>query len=295
MRIYDIHNQHPEWVENPTAHRAEIREAAHAYIWDFFKMGADVRDRVLLRDLNAIADNRNQIITYWEYNGSPEAEPTAYKQDRTKCYILEKVFGYIIRYLSYYGYALQYADIEQFYIGRENTELKFIAPEDWPSTGKPQANEDFAEIADKLRQFERKESQQANYINIGDKLAESLYKELTDIKVINDCSRNDFLWYFGEDSHRTKTKQPNKIKWYGNINEFAYFVLLLTLQIEGNVSIVMEWEKYKRIFHNSKTGKEWKGLEAAANKMKSGNNALPAKMKIESLETGNKLLSKLRS
>ena len=42
MRIYDIHNQHPEWVENPTAHRAEIREAAHAYIWDFFKMGADV-------------------------------------------------------------------------------------------------------------------------------------------------------------------------------------------------------------------------------------------------------------
>ena len=57
----------------------------------------------------------------------------------------------------------------------------------------------------------------------------------------------------------------------------------------------MEWEKYKRIFHNSKTGKEWKGLEAAANKMKSGNNALPAKMKIESLETGNKLLSKLRS
>ncbi|MBR4592237.1 MAG: hypothetical protein IKO35_03420 [Elusimicrobiaceae bacterium] len=296
MRIYDIHNQHPEWVEEPTAYRAEIREAAHAYIWDFFKMGADVRDRVLLRDLNAIADNRNQIQTYWEYNGNPEAEPTEYRQDRAKCYILEKVFGYIIRYLAYYGYALKYEDVEQFYIGREDKELIFIAPEDWLTTGKPQANEDFAEIADILRIIERKESQQTNYINVGDKLAESLYKELSDSKVILDCdcSKDNFLWYFGDDTHRTSKEQPNIIKWYGGINEFAYFALLMTLQTEGNVSIMIEWEKYKRIFKNGKTGEEWKGLETAANKMKSPKNALPAKFKIKSLECGTKLLEKLR-
>ena len=147
-----------------------------------------------------------------------------------------------------------------------------------------------------MRIIERKESQQANYINVGDKLAESLYKELSDSKVILDCdcSKDNFLWYFGDDTHRTSKEQPNIIKWYGGINEFAYFALLMTLQTEGNVSIMIEWEKYKRIFKNGKTGEEWKGLETAANKMKSPKNALPAKFKIQSLECGTKLLEKLR-
>ena len=278
MRIYDIHNQHPEWVEEPTAYRAEIREAAHAYIWDFFKMGADVRDRVLLRDLNAIADNRNQIQAYWEYNGNPEAEPTEYRQDRAKCYILEKVFRYIIRYLAYYGYALQYDDVEHFYLVRDN-DLYFIDREEWLTTDKVQANEDFTEIADILRNIERDKAQQINYIDLGDDKAKALYKELNEKKTIVDCNEDDFLWYFGSDGNRTEKKQPERIKWNDDAKKLAYLTLLIeTYKNETLVGTI------KRIFHNYKGTKrkeEWGELSNDKSKMNSGKAEKPKNFEIK--------------
>ena len=278
MRIYDIHNQHPEWVENPTAHRAEIREAAHAYIWDFFKMGADVRDRVLLRDLNAIADNRNQILAIGANIGDPDISEKEQSDNKTKAQILEKVFRYIIRYLAYYGYALQYDDVEHFYLVRDN-DLYFIDREEWLTTDKVQANEDFTEIADILRNIERDKAQQINYIDLGDDKAKALYKELNEKKTIVDCNEDDFLWYFGSDGNRTEKKQPERIKWNDDAKKLAYLTLLIeTYKNETLVGTI------KRIFHNYKGTKrkeEWGELSNDKSKMNSGKAEKPKNFEIK--------------
>lgn len=278
MRIYDIHNQNPDWVENPTAHRAEIREAAHAYIWDFFKMGADVRDRVLLRDLNAIADNRGQILAIGANIGDPDISEKEQSDNKTKAQILEKVFRYIIRYLAYYGYALQYDDVEHFYLVRDN-DLYFIDREEWLTTDKVQANEDFTEIADILRNIERDEAQQINYIDLGDDKAKALYKELNEKKTIVDCNEDDFLWYFGSDGNRTEKKQPERIKWNDDAKKLAYLTLLIeTYKNETLVGTI------KRIFHNYKGTKrkeEWGELSNDKSKMNSGKAEKPKNFEIK--------------
>lgn len=288
MRIYDIHNQHPEWVENPTEHRDEIREAAHAYIWDFFKMGADVRDRVLFRDLNAIADNRSQIIAYWEYNGNPEAEPTEYRQSRAKCAILERVFRLIVRYLAYYGYALQYEDLEVFYNGRDEKELNFIKFEEWYIT-EPNANKDFAEAYKELSKILyaiEHDKQDTPHFNLGEETAKRLYKELKG-KIC--CTEENFLWYFGNSKLREGKEQPEQIEWYGQTTEFAALALIITLQAEKTINAQTEWEKFKQIFKNC-TDKRWDNLSQEQNKIKA-KKKLPNKLKIESLEQGLKLLN----
>lgn len=278
MRIYDIHNQHPEWVEEPIAYRAEIREAAHAYIWDFFKMGADVRDRVLLRDLNAIADNRNQILAIGANIGDPDISEKEQSDNKTKAQILEKVFRYIIRYLAYYGYALQYDDVEHFYLARDN-DLYFIDREEWLTTDKVQANEDFTEIADILRNIERDKAQQINYIDLGDDKAKALYKELNEKKTIVDCNEDDFLWYFGSDGNRTEKKQPERIKWNDDAKKLAYLTLLIeTYKNETLVGTI------KRIFHNYKGTKrkeEWGELSNDKSKMNSGKAEKPKNFEIK--------------
>ena len=286
MRIYDIHNQHPEWVENPTEHRAEIREAAHAYIWDFFKMGADVRDRVLLRDLNAIADNRNQILAYWEFIGNPEAEPTEYRQSRAKCVILERVFKLILRYLAYYGYILQYEDITAFYIGREDNELNFVNIEDWPTNQTEVKKKSLEEFIKDLHAIEQSENLPTPYFNLGNEVAKKLFEEL---KGKIDCTEENFLWYFGEDSQRVGKEQPQKIDWYGQTNEFAALATLITLQVDKVIATNTEWEKFKRIFNNC-TEKKWDKLSQEQNNIKA-KKKIPSKLKITSLETGIKLLN----
>lgn len=299
MRIYDIHNQHPEWVENPTEHQAEIREAAHAYIWDFFKMGADVRDRVLLRDLNAIAGNRIQILTYWEYNGTPEAEPTDYRQSRAKCIILERVFRLIVRYLAYYGYALQHEDLEAFYNGRDEKELNFIKFDEWQIT-EPNANKDFAEVNiaelhNMLYSLEH-EKDSTPHINLGDKTATALFDEL---KGKIDEDKDNFLWYFGDDCHRTDTSQPKPITWYGGANEFAYLCLLIKIHLsnnDANYKSNIRWKNVNKIFTNgNRNDSSWENgalpnyVSGFRNKEK-----LPAKFELKVFSEELKALKQLR-
>ena len=220
MRIYDIHNQHPEWVAAPTAYRAEIREAAHAYIWDFFKMGADVRDRVLLRDLNAIADNRSQILAIGANIGDPDISEKEQRDNKTKAQILEKVFRYIIRYLAYYGYTLQYDDVEHFYLVRDN-DLYFIDREEWPTNAQEVREKSLNDFILALNDIERNEAQQIYYIDLGNDTAKELYGELNEKKTIVDCSENDFLWYFGSDENRIEKKQTERIKWNDDEKKLA--------------------------------------------------------------------------
>ena len=280
MRIYDIHNQHPEWVAAPTAYRAEIREAAHAYIWDFFKMGADVRDRVLLRDLNAIADNRSQILAIGANIGDPDISEKEQRDNKTKAQILEKVFRYIIRYLAYYGYTLQYDDVEHFYLVRDN-DLYFIDREEWPTNAQEVREKSLNDFILALNDIERNEAQQIYYIDLGNDTAKELYGELNEKKTIVDCSENDFLWYFGSDEKRIEKKQPERIKWNDDAKKLAYLNLLLDNFKNENLTGII-----KRIFQNYKGSKqktEWGELSNDKSKINSGKTNKPKNFEIKAL------------
>jgi hypothetical protein len=293
MRIYDIHNQHPEWVENPQAHKEEIRDTAHTYVMEFFKMGADVRNRVLFRDLNAMAGNRQDLLIYSQYQGDPESD----KETRAKVQILEKVFRYIIRYLAYYGYVLNFEEVEEFYkdsIVGDNT-FSFIDIEEWPTNAQEVKEKSLNDFLETLRGIERNESQHINYIDLGDDTAKALYIELNDQNTIIDCSEKTFLWYFGSDKNRADIEQPERIKWYERANAFAYLCLLIKIRITGSTEYKqIDWEKAKRIFSNE-TDSSWKS-QALSNYVSGyrNNESLPDNFDITALSKAKEKLVELR-
>lgn len=280
MRIYDIHNQHPEWVENLQAHKEEIRDTAHTYVMEFFKMGADVRNRVLFRDLNAMAGNRQNLLIYSQYQGDPESD----KETRAKVQILEKVFRYIIRYLAYYGYVLNFEEVEELYkdsIVGDNT-FSFIDIEEWPTNAQEVKEKSLNEFLETLRGIERNEAQQINYIDLGADTAKALYKELNDKKTIIECSEETFLWYFGSDKNRADKEQPERIKWNDDATKLAYLLLKLEEYKNENLTGIV-----KRIFQNYKGSKaktEWGELYNDKSKMRSGKKAKPKNFEIKALD-----------
>lgn len=276
MRIYDIHNQHPEWVENPQAHKEEIRDTAHTYVMEFFKMGADVRNRVLFRDLNAMAGNRQDLLIYSQYQGDPESD----KETRAKVQILEKVFRYIIRYLAYYGYVLNSEEVEELYVG-DNT-FSFIDIEEWPTNAQEAKEKSLNEFLETLRGIERNEAQQINYIDLGDVTAQALYKELNDKTTIIDCSEETFLWYFGSDKNRADKEQPERIKWGADARKLAYLLLKLEEYKDKNLTGIV-----KRIFQNYKGSKaktEWGELSNDKSKIVCSKKTKPKNFEIKALD-----------
>lgn len=115
---------------------------------------------------------------------------------------------------------------------------------------------------------------------MGDDTAIALYKELKEKKKIgDDSSEDDFLWFFGDDTHRDNKQKPNRIIWKGKVKEFAYLGDKLR-------SIVTDasWEDVVNIFERG-DGKKWNtgvgGLPNDASKIKTG--VIKIKFKLKSL------------
>lgn len=131
MRIYDIIEQHPEWVEAPKEHRAQIKAASQEYFWEVSKLSPDIRERHILHDLGAICDKRSEILTYWNYNGSPEAEPKKWQADRAKVKVLERLFRSILKRLDEYEQPVNSTprDRDEF-LRRYGRELTFLTDDE---------------------------------------------------------------------------------------------------------------------------------------------------------------------
>ena len=145
MRIYNIHNRRPEWLENPSAHKEEMKDIAHDYVMDLLKVVPDMRNNILLSDLNSMIDERTSIIDLWEFDEDPKNAQERYTQDKAKCFIIENLLKFILCYMRRYNYHLDAIEIYAFIECRYAYELDFINSDDLPVI-RPSAEEDFADI-----------------------------------------------------------------------------------------------------------------------------------------------------
>ena len=277
MTAYEVIQQHPEWVESERTHKAAIQERAKRYVEDYKGNGnfangitKDLDDLLSRRDITndfagVVADgNTAQANT-----DSPE-----YLTDRRKAQIYAIFVKAVITELS--GKAIcTAAQVEEW---RERYAVKLEGLQARPD-----------------RNIKRNESQQINYIDLGDSTAKALYIELNDQKTIIDCSEKTFLWYFGSDKNRADIEQPERIKWYERANAFAYLCLLIKIRITGSTEYKqIDWEKAKRIFSNE-TDSSWKS-QALSNYVSGyrNNESLPDNFDIKALCKAKEKLVDLR-
>ena len=277
MTAYEVIQQHPEWVESERTPKAAIQERAKRYVEDYKGNGnfangitKDLDDLLSRRDITndfagVVADgNTAQANT-----DSPE-----YLTDRRKAQIYAIFVKAVITELS--GKAIcTAAQVEEW---RERYAVKFEGLQARPD-----------------RNIKRNESQQINYIDLGDSTAKALYIELNDQKTIIDCSEKTFLWYFGSDKNRADIEQPERIKWYERANAFAYLCLLIKIRITGSTEYKqIDWEKAKRIFSNE-TDSSWKS-QALSNYVSGyrNNESLPDNFDIKALCKAKEKLVELR-
>lgn len=277
MTAYEVIQQHPEWVESERTPKAAIQERAKRYVEDYKGNGnfangitKDLDDLLSRRDITndfagVVADgNTAQANT-----DSPE-----YLTDRRKAQIYAIFVKAVITELS--GKAIcTAAQVEEW---RERYAVKLEGLQARPD-----------------RNIKRNESQQINYIDLGDGTAKALYIELNDQKTIIDCSEETFLWYFGSDKNRADIEQPERIKWYERANAFAYLCLLIKIRITGSTEYKqIDWEKAKRIFSNE-TNSSWKS-QALSNYVSGyrNNESLPDNFDIKALCKAKEKLVELR-
>lgn len=277
MTAYEVIQQHPEWVESERTPKAAIQERAKRYVEDYKGNGnfangitKDLDDLLSRRDITndfagVVADgNTAQANT-----DSPE-----YLTDRRKAQIYAIFVKAVITELS--GKAIcTAAQVEEW---RERYAVKLEGLQARPD-----------------RNIKRNESQQINYIDLGDSTAKALYIELNDQKTTIDCSEKTFLWYFGSDKNRADIEQPERIKWYERANAFAYLCLLIKIRITGSTEYKqIDWEKAKRIFSNE-TDSSWKS-QALSNYVSGyrNNESLPDNFDIKALCKAKEKLVELR-
>lgn len=291
MRIYNIHNRRPEWLENPSAYKEEMKDIAHDYVMDLLKVVPDMRNNILLSDLNSMIDERTSIIDLWEFDEDPKNAQERYTQDKAKCFIIENLLKLILRYMRHYKYLLDAIEIDKFSECRYAYELDFINSDNWPVI-RPSAEEDFADIN---LDDECKKSYKA-YYDLGDDKAKSLYNELKEKYAIESTyTESDFLWYFGSDTNRKDKPKPPLIKWQAYNKDLHGLCLLIAIYSNNNQNTDLKWKVFKQIFASSKgtdNNRIWTFASDNASKIKAPNAKLPrigAKTftkTIEALKTG---------
>jgi len=264
MTAYEVIQQHPEWVESERTPKAAIQERAKRYVEDY-KGNGNFANGITNDFAGVVADgNTAQANT-----DSPE-----YLTDRRKAQIYAIFVKAVITELS--GKAIcTAAQVEEW---RERYAVKLEGLQARPD-----------------RNIKRNESQQINYIDLGDSTAKALYIELNDQNTIIDCSEKTFLWYFGSDKNRADIEQPERIKWYERANAFAYLCLLIKIRITGSTEYKqIDWEKAKRIFSNE-TDSSWKS-QALSNYVSGyrNNESLPDNFDIKALCKAKEKLVELR-
>ena len=262
MKVYDILKQHPEWIADPKAHRAEISDYAHTYIWELFKIDEQLRSTILWHDLNKIMQIREALIMFCGLDGEADQITEAQtRADQNKAAILERLIKAICWQLADYDYHLKKADIAQFCKDNEGA-LEFMAINDWPTNEMP-----------------KKRAKEQWLKGIPEEKAKSIYKKLKEAQII-DCSEDDFLWYFSTTKAKERaantTTPPDKLNWKPTaINNFAYFgvkVFQTMTNTPDYKNVKVNWQALLNIFSVTFTAEQ---LKSAKNGILNGRDSLP--------------------
>lgn len=201
MTAYEIIQQHPEWVKNPTATRKEIEATARRYVRELDNGSKHFCD-LITDDFDALLIARNAML-----NPVDEAKDFAKiaiigneiiddgaKRMAKVCTLFIKA---IIVELN--GKAICTAAQIQEWRERYGVKLEGLR-------SKPE------QITKVVRELKP----------IADIKAEKIYMSLKNWEYI-DCGEDIFLWHFGERKHRKEMQAPAIVEWKKNLQYvFAY-------------------------------------------------------------------------
>ena len=194
MTAYEIIQQHPEWVKNPTATRKEIEATARRYVRELDN-GSKHFCELITDDLDALLIARNAML-------NPVDEAKDFAQ-------IAIVGNEIID-----DGAKRMAKVCTLFIKAIVVELNGKA-----ICTAAQIQEWRERYGVKLEGLQGKTEQITKVVRelkpIADLKAEKIYIKLKYLCYI-DCDEDVFLWHFGERKHRKEMRTPDKIRWHGD-------------------------------------------------------------------------------
>ncbi|MCR4918229.1 MAG: hypothetical protein K5928_00210 [Prevotella sp.] len=189
MTAYEVIQQHPEWVKNPTATRKAIEAAARRYVRELNN------NALIVEDLDALLIARNALLN-----------PTEEAKDFAQIAIvgneiiddgaerMAKVYAIFIKAIiaTLNGKAIcTAAQIQEW---RERYGVKLEGLQAQPE-----------KVKGTVRELKP----------IADLKAEKVFIKLKNWGYI-DCNEDVFLWHFGERKNRVGKPAPDKVKWNGD-------------------------------------------------------------------------------
>lgn len=245
MTAYEIIQQHPEWVKNPTATRKAIEATARRYVRE------QNNNALIVEDLDALLIARNALL-----NPTDEAKDFAQIAIAGNEIIdvgakrMAKVYALFIKGIIAELNGKAICTAAQIQEWREQYGVKLEGLK-----GKPER---------KVRGFKP--------IGLDEERAMKLYNWLTQHNKIA-CNEDDFIWYFGKEADRVNSTQPKPIEWKGQENELAYICRKCTDFTKGKEHAVNWKPIYSVIFGLSEEKTE--SVKGTCSKIKNQKDAYP--------------------
>lgn len=189
MTAYEVIQQHPEWVKNPTATRKDIEAAARRYVRELNN------NALIVEDLDALLIARNALLN-----------PT----EEAKDFAQIAVVGNEIIDDGAKRMAIVYAIFIKAIIAELNGKAICTAAQiqEW--------RERYGVKLEGLQaQPEKVKGTVRELKPIADLKAEKVFIKLKNWGYI-DCNEDVFLWHFGERKNRVGKPAPDKVKWNGD-------------------------------------------------------------------------------
>jgi hypothetical protein len=246
MTAYEVIQQHPEWVKNPTATRKAIEAAARRYVRELNN------NALIVEDLDALLIARNALLN-----------PTEEAKDFAQIAIV----GNEIVDDGAKRMAKVYALFIKGIIAELNGKAICTAAQiqEW--------RERYGVKLEGLQGKSKKETKEFEPIGLDEERAIKIYNWARRSGRI-ECTEDAFIWYFGKKTDRTNDLHPAPIKWKGLQNELAYLCSKCADYTKDSNADDIKWKGvYDEIF--ALDDRELTRTRQTCNKMKNQTNAYP--------------------
>ena len=223
MTAYEVIQQHPEWVENPTTPRKQITEAARRYVRELD--GGKHFNALIIDDVERLLKNRGLLKKQIEIHEDLLKESTIIFNDTDDHAVNND--DYIVSGTDGHEVEIKALETAPDYIAAERKVkiyaifIKAIIAE---LNGKAicttaQIQEWRERYGVKLEGLQAQPEKVKGTVRelkpIADLKAEKVFIKLKNWGYI-DCNEDVFLWHFGERKNRVGKPAPDKVKWNGD-------------------------------------------------------------------------------
>lgn len=213
MTAYEVIQQHPEWVENPTTPRKQITEAARRYVRELD--GGKHFNALIIDDVERLLKNRGLLKKQIGIHEDLLKESTIIFNDTDGHEVEIKALETAPDYIAAERKVKIYAIFIKAIIAELNGKAICTAAQiqEW--------RERYGVKLEGLQGKSKKETKEFEPIGLAEKRAIKIYNWARCSGRI-ECTEDDFIWYFGKKTDRTNDLHPAPIKWKGLQNELAY-------------------------------------------------------------------------